>query len=292
MLSSLQTQFNHPNLRFYQQDQLVMVELKNAYGQATLTTHGATLLSYIPQGGDDLLYVSETAVYDGTKPVRGGVPVCWPWFGAHPTDSSQKAHGIARYELWQVEAVSSVGEATQVTLCLTPNANTQKAWPHDFKLSLIVTLGEKLEVELKGENLSQQDWTVSEALHTYFRVAQAPGLLISGLEGASYFDKNRDFAEFTQTESLKLQAPMDCVYVDHSAAVKIHDQGRNILIEKQNSASTIVWNPGEQGVKSFADMPDADYQIMLCVEAGNALQNSYSLAAGQSHSLKMWLSAE
>jgi glucose-6-phosphate 1-epimerase len=292
MLANLQAQFNHPNVRFYQQDQLVMVELSNAFGQATLTTHGATLLSYIPQGGEEVLYVSQTAIYDGTKPVRGGVPVCWPWFGAHPTEAGQKAHGIARYELWQVEAVCSVGDATQVTLCLTPNANTQKAWPHDFKLSLIVTLGEKLEVELRGENRSPQDWSVSEALHTYFSVAQAPGLVVKGLEGVQYFDKNRDFAEFTQDETLAIQAPMDCVYVDHAGDVEIQDQARTIIMEKQNSASTIVWNPGEQGVKAFADMPDADYQTMVCVEAGNALQNSYSLPAGQTHSLKMWLSTK
>lgn len=290
MITELQAAFNHPNVRFYQQDQLVMVELKNQYGQATLTTHGATLLSYIPAGGQEVLYVSDTAIYDGSKPVRGGVPVCWPWFGAHPTDTSQKAHGIARYVVWQVEAVRDVDAGTQVVLSLSANDELKKAWPHDFKLSLIVTLGEQLEVELRGDNLSQQDWQMSEALHTYFRVAQAPGLVIKGLEGVTYFDKNRDFAEFTQDQTLALQAPLDCVYVDHIGRVDIQDQGRTIVMEKQNSASTIVWNPGEQGVKAFADMPDADYEVMVCVEAGNALQNSYVLPAGQSHSLKMWLS--
>jgi len=290
MITELHAAFNHPNVRFYQQDQLIMVELTNQYGQATLTTHGGTLLSYIPAGGQEVLYVSDTAIYDGTKPVRGGVPVCWPWFGAHPADASQKAHGVARYVVWQVEAVRDVEVGTQVVLSLTSNDALKKAWPHDFKLSLIVTLGEQLEVELRADNLSSQDWTISEALHTYFRVVQAPGLVIKGLEGATYFDKNRDFAEFTQAQTLELQAPMDCVYVDHTGRVDIQDQGRTIVMEKQNSASTIVWNPGVEGVKAFADMPDADYVKMVCVEAGNALQNSYVLPAGESHGLKMWLS--
>lgn len=299
MLDHLQQRFDHPNVRFYQRDQLIMIELKNGYGQATLTTHGGTLLSYIPADGQDLLWVSDTAIYDGTKPVRGGVPVCWPWFGAydaskmgaHPTDTAKKAHGFARYELWDVESVESVGDATQLVLSLVPNDRIQQAWPFDFKLSLVVTLGKQLNVELIGENRSDQAWFVTEALHTYFKVAQAPGLVIEGLEGMTYYDKNQDFAPFTQADTLKVQAPMDCVYVDHSGSVVLKDQERDIHIDKTNSASTIVWNPGAEGVKAFADMPDDQYQHMVCVEAGNALQNGYELAAGQRHTMSMTLAA-
>ena len=300
MLEQLQQRFAHPNVRFYLRDQLVMVELKNAFGQATVTTHGATLLSYIPTGGQDLLWVSETAIYDGTKPVRGGVPVCWPWFGAydagklgaHPTDAAKKAHGFARYELWDVESVSTLGEATQVVLSLTPNASIEKAWPFDFKVSLAITLGEQLKVELIGENRSQQAWSITEALHTYFSVANAPGMLIEGLEATRYYDKNQGFAEFEQSEPLKVKSPMDCVYVDHCGAVVIKDQGRDIRMEKMNSASTIVWNPGPEGVKAFADMPDDQYPRMVCVEAGNALQNAYELKPGEKHVMTMLLSAK
>ncbi|MDY0135967.1 MAG: D-hexose-6-phosphate mutarotase [Thiomicrospira sp.] len=299
MLTNLQQRFNHPNVRFYLRDQLVMIELKNDFGQTTVTPHGATLLSYIPAGGTDLLWVSDTAIYDGSKPVRGGVPVCWPWFGAydaskmgaHPTDAAKKAHGFARYELWQVESVASVGNATQVVLSLTPNASIEKAWPFDFKVSLAVTLGEKLTVELIGENRSNQAWYVTEALHTYFKVAKAPGLVVEGLEGKTYFDKNQGFADFKQTDTLKVHAPMDCVYVDHNTAVVMKDQGRDIVMDKINSASTIVWNPGAEGVKAFADMPDDQYEFMVCAEAGNALQNGYELKAGAKHTMGMVLSA-
>ncbi|AHF00427.1 aldose 1-epimerase [Thiomicrospira aerophila AL3] len=299
MLDYLQQRFDHPNVRFYQRDQLIMIELKNGYGQATLTTHGGTLLSYIPAGGQDLLWVSDTAIYDGSKPVRGGVPVCWPWFGgydaskmgAHPTDAAKKAHGFARYELWEVESLESVGDATQLVLSLVPNERIQQAWPFDFKLSLAVTLGKQLRVELIGENRSDQAWFVTEALHTYFKVAKAPGMVIEGLEGITYYDKNQDFAPFTQADTLKVQAPMDCVYVDHSVSVVLKDHDRDIHIDKTNSASTIVWNPGAEGVKAFADMPDDQYQHMVCVEAGNALQNGYELAAGERHTMSMTLAA-
>lgn len=288
MISTLQQRFAHPDVTFSQRDQLVMIEIANAHGRATLTTHGATLLSYVPTGGEDVLWVSETAVYDGTKPVRGGVPVCWPWFGPHPTEPSKGAHGVARHQVWEVETVQSLSRgATQVVLSLSPNAATRALWPHEFKLDLAVTLGEELRVELTGHNLSGEEWTISEALHTYFRVAEAEGLTIRGLEGTRYFDKNRDFAEFTQGEPLSLDPPMDCVYVDHTGSVVIEDGGRKIEIGKQNSASTIVWNPGAEGVKAFADMPDDQYHRMVCVEAGNALGNSYQLAPGEKHTLGM-----
>lgn len=297
MIDQLQQRFNHPNVQFYLRDQLVMIELKNAFGEASLTTHGATLLSYIPAGGRDLLWVSDTAIYDGSKPVRGGVPVCWPWFGAydaskmgaHPTDAAKKAHGFARYELWEVEAVESVGDAVKLVMSLVPDESIAKVWPFDFKLSLAVTLGEKLTVELIGENRSDQAWWISEALHSYFRVAHAPGLVVEGLEGKTYFDKNQDFAAFKQTDALQVNPPMDCVYVDHSGSVVIKDQGRDIVIDKTNSASTIVWNPGAEGVKAFADMPDDQYLKMLCVEAGNALENGYFLQPGETHTLGMQL---
>ena len=297
-VESLQQNFPHEQIRFYQRDQLVMIELKNDYGQATLTTHGATLLSYIPAGSDEILWVSQTAVFDGSKPVRGGVPVCWPWFGAydvtkmpaHPSDAAKKAHGFVRYEVWQVEAVESVGEAVRVVLSLTPNDNTQAVWPFDFKVRLAVTLGEALTVDLIGENRSDQAWWLTEALHSYFKVAQAPGLVIEGLENTRYFDKNRDFAEFKQIDTLNLQPPMDCVFINHSWPITLKDQGRDIRIDKQHSASTIVWNPGEEGVKAFADIPTQDYANFVCVEAGNALENGYWLKPGESHSMSMVLS--
>lgn len=298
MLAQLQQRFSHPNIRFYQRDQLLMIELTNQHGQVTLTTHGATVLSYIPTGGEDVLWVSDTAIYDGSKPVRGGIPVCWPWFGAydankmgaHPTDTNKKAHGFARYELWDVENITHQEDSTQIVLSLQANTATKTVWPYDFKVSLVVTLGQQLTIDLIGENHSHQAWWLTEALHTYFKVAQAPGLVIEGLEGKTYFDKNQDFAEFKQTETLKIQPPIDCVYVDHHEPVEIKDQHRNIIIEKQNSASTIVWNPGAEGVKAFADMPADQYPSMICVEAGNALQNGYWLKPAQTHTMSMKLS--
>ncbi len=301
MLETLQARFAHPNVKFALRDQLILIELVNEFGSASLTTYGGTLLSYVPAGGTDLLWVSETAVYDGSKPVRGGVPVCWPWFGpydpeamgADPTDAAKKAHGFARYELWDVEAVSSLPDgATQVVLGLAPNPSIAKAWPHDFRLQLAVTLGEKLRVDLIAQNLSQRDWVVSEALHTYFRIGEAEGLAIRGLEGVQYVDKLQDNALLTQDGTLNIDPPLDRVFLDHTGPAIIEDtrQGRAIELGKDGSASTVVWNPGAEGARGFADMPDADYHVMVCVEACNAVKNRYTLHAGATHTLSMTLS--
>ncbi|MFO7604157.1 MAG: D-hexose-6-phosphate mutarotase [Gammaproteobacteria bacterium] len=298
MPASLHSRFSHPHVTFSRHDQLEMIDIRNAFGSARLTPYGGTVLSYVPQGGIDTLWVSETAVYDGSKPVRGGVPVCWPWFGAydpsamgaHPSDSNKKAHGFARYADWEVESVSDQpGGATQVVLSLAPSEAIAAVWPYDFKLQLAVTLGESLQLELIAENRSRQDWVVSEALHTYFRVAEAEGLTLRGLEGVRYQDKLRDSAVATQDGVLRIAPPLDCVYLDHPGTVVIEDDGnqRAIELRKQNSHSTIVWNPGAEGVKAFADMPDDQYHAMLCVEAGNALDNAYRLKAGETHRLGM-----
>ena len=298
MLEDLKQRFSHPDVRFYQHDQLIMIELNNRHGSATLTTHGGTLLGYRPAGRDEVIWLSETAVYDGSKPVRGGVPICWPWFGPYdpdtmgsdPSDAAKKGHGVARYALWEVASVRSVDNgATKVVLQLEPNDSIRQAWPWPFMLKLIVTLGETLTLELVGENRSERDWVVSEAFHTYFRVANADGLTLGGMDNTTYIDKLRDDQRFTQAGPLQVSVPMDCVFVDHPDTVVLEDSGnqRQIVMQKTHSASTVVWNPGPEGAKGFADMPDDQYAHMVCVEAANALDNAYTLKAGESHRMAM-----
>jgi glucose-6-phosphate 1-epimerase len=155
-----------------------------------------------------------------------------------------------------------------------------------------VTLGDKLRVDLIGQNLSQRDWVVSEALHTYFCVGEAEGLAIRGLESVQYVDKLQNQSLLTQTGTLRIAPPLDRVFLNHTGPITIEDAGhaRAIELTKQGSASTVVWNPGEEGARAFADMPDQDYHAMVCVEACNALTNSYTLRAGESHTLSMTLS--
>ncbi|MFW5454363.1 D-hexose-6-phosphate mutarotase [Thioalkalivibrio sulfidiphilus] len=299
-IESLNKRFSNPHVRFRQHEALVMVDLENDHGQASLTTFGATLLSYRPRGGEDLLWVSETALYDGKKPVRGGVPVCWPWFGAYdpaalgadPSDAHKKGHGVARYALWDVESVETMGDATQVVFVLRPDDEIRKAWPLDFVLRLKVSLGQSLEMTLVGENLSDRDWQVSEAFHTYFSVADAEGLVVRGLDGTPRVDKLAGGARGVQAGEVRMSTPMEQVFLGHGGPLVIEDRGngREIVIERESSASSVLWNPGPEGVKAFADMPDDQYRKTVCVEVANALEDAYALKAGASHSMRMRLS--
>lgn len=286
MLAELQRRFAHPEVRFHQRDQLVMVELNNTHGSATVTPFGATLLSYIPRNGEEVIWVSETACYDGAKPVRGGVPVCWPWFGPHPEDAGHKAHGVARYVAWEVEAMESRDAATRAVFRLEPDTAIRAAWPGDFRLRLAVTLGERLTLELTAENRSDEDWIISEALHTYFRVADVRHLEVKGLTGLTYVDKVHG-ERAVQQGPLRVAAPMDRVYLDHQGTAILQDARRLIQVDKAGGASTVVWNPGAEGAKGFADMPDDSWLSMVCVEAANALDDAYILKAGACHTLTM-----
>jgi glucose-6-phosphate 1-epimerase len=294
VLDDLTERFPHPDVRFHQKGALVLAELANAHGTAIVTPFGATVLSYIPRGGEEVLWVSEAARFDGAKAIRGGIPVCWPWFGPHPTDPGRQPHGIARDQAWAIESVRSVDAGTEIVLCLGPTAAIRNTFPHDFALRLVVTLGEALDIQLVGENCSSADWPVSEALHAYFRVARAPGMGIAGLEGIACADKLGDGIRSIPDNPLRVDSPMDRVFLDHFDPVELDDagNGRRIRIEKSGSASTVVWNPGPEGARNLGDMPDDGYQRMLCVEAANALENAYTLPAGGRHSLGMRLSAQ
>lgn len=295
MIAALAEAFAVEGVRFSMQDQLVIIEVENAYGKFKLTPHGASLLSYIPAQGGELIWVSETAIYSGTKPVRGGIPICWPWFGGHPTDSSLPAHGFVRNAPWQVVAVQALATgATQVTLQFEHSEATLAMWPHPFRLELVVELAEQLTMTLTTTNLGDESMQITEALHTYFKVADAKGIAVNGLEGSLHLDKLTHAAGQTQSEPVVVNPPMDSVYLNQTADMVIEDVAaqRKIVIAKQNANSSVVWNPGLLGAEAFADMPNASWVNMLCVEAGNVLDNAVTIAAGQSHTMTMQLSEQ
>ena len=298
MPSELAKQFNAKTVTFNQQENLTMIEVDNAFATAKITTLGGSVLSYVPKHnnglGADILWVSETAVYDGKKPVRGGVPVCWPWFGGHPTDKTAPAHGFVRAALWQVSQVADLANgATEVTLSFKSTEKTLALWAFEFHLELKIEIGEKLVMSMTTANLSDKPMEITEALHTYFTVADARDLVIGGLEGAVHLDKLSNAAAETQTDTVVLRPPMDSVYLNHTATAVIEDAAnqRQILVEKSNASSCVVWNPGPETVKGFADIRDEDWPTFACVEAGNVLDNAIQIPAGAKHTFEMKLSS-
>lgn len=289
------SQFNVQGVTFSMRDHLMMIDVENEYAKATITTHGACVLSYVPQGGQDLLWVSPTAVYNGQKAVRGGIPVCWPWFGKAKS-AGLPAHGFVRNMVWHLDRVANLPSGvTEVRLVCDDTAETRSVWPHAFHLELKIEVGDKLALSLTTTNLNDHDIEITEALHTYFKVADPRGLTVAGLGNTIHLDKlNEEAPPEIQTEPVVIHPPKDSVYLNHQGEAVIEDLGnqRRIVIEKRNSDSSVVWNPGPEIVKGFDDIPEQGWLEFACVESGNVLDNQVVIPSEEKHCMVMILCAE
>lgn len=297
-MNNIAEQFDAEGVSFSMKDHLMMIEIDNPFASAVITTHGASVLSYIPKqgvsAGQDLLWVSDEAIYDGSKPVRGGIPICWPWFGPGEEDGLP-AHGFVRNRVWHLDAIHSHAEgSTEIVLVCDSDEATLAIWPHAFHLELRIEVGEKLSMSLITHNLNGYDLSITEAFHTYFSVSQADGIQINGLEQSRVLNKLTHAAPCQQSDPLVIASPLDNVYLNQTGRVRFEDKGwkRTIVIDKNHSDSSVVWNPGPEGVKSFADMKDDAWQSMLCVESGNVLDNAVLVPSESKQVFSMILSVE
>lgn len=266
-----------------------VIDIENQFATAKITTHGASVLSFIPKGQHELLWVSDEAVYDGSKAVRGGIPVCWPWFG-QARHSHLPAHGFVRNIVWQVDKIESfdAGE-TRVVLRCESNDETMAIWPHEFELTLCIEVGPTLILNLTTHNLSDTTLSLTEAFHTYFNV-DPQGLEIKGLVKSTHLDTLiEDAVAETQTEVLVLEPPRDSVYLNQPGNVFLIDvhNKRQIKIAKRNADSSVVWNPGAEIVKGFSDINDQAWSEFVCVESGNVLDNYITVLPQEKHVLSV-----
>lgn len=275
---------------------LVVVRIANAHAQATIALQGAHVMTFQPNGEQPVIWLSLAAKLAPGKSIRGGVPVCWPWFGAHATDSSFPAHGFARTVPWQVAASAALPDgSTRITFELPQSSIPHAQWPHACRVRNIVTIGRTLAVELVTENTGNTAFEIGEALHTYFAISDVDKVYITGLEGCAYLDKVGDWQSRTQAGEVTIAAEVDRLYVNTETDCLIEDCGlqRRIRIAKSGSRSTVVWNPWiEKSVKMGDFGSETGYRGMLCVESANAAQNVVRVAPGAKHMLRAAYSAE
>lgn len=259
---------------------------------ARVALQGAQVLAWQPTGQAPVIWTSQAAVYQPGKPVRGGVPICWPWFGPL---TGKPAHGFVRARPWQVRAVTLLHDGqVRLDLGLCDTLDTRALWPHAFDLELAVTVGATLRMALTTHNTGDTPIRISQALHSYFAVGDIAQTRVQGLDGSRYLDKVQGEQERQQSGDVQCSAETDRVYFDTRADCLIHDtaQQRVIRVAKQGSASTVLWNPWSEKEKSFADMAAGEYRQMLCVETCNAGPDLIRLAAGQSHTLVAQVSVQ
>ena len=271
--------------------ELSLLTVDNALATATISLQGGQLLAWQPKTqAQPVIWLSPRAILAPGKAIRGGIPVCWPWFGAHPLDAAQPAHGYARISPWAVVSNQTAADgATEILMCLNLSDADRLRWPQPLALSLRLRIGETLQLDLSTHNEGTQSCLVSEALHSYFQIGDISAVRVVGLEHGRYEDKLAPGLRRRQEGAISFAGEVDRVYVDTHAACCIEDDAwrRRIQIDKSGSASTVVWSPWADKAGKMADLGADGWRQMLCVETANALDNALSLAPGVSHTLSM-----
>ena len=271
------------------------IEIYNIFASAKISLQGAHILSWKPHNEDEVIWLSEKAVFAREKSIRGGIPICWPWFGAADEKRESNivlpAHGFARTVFWQVidSAALESGEI-QITFKLdttTLSINTEELWPTPTTVIYRVIVGKTLSLELTTTNNSHKTFSLGQALHTYFSVGDIRETSVHGLDGKTYLDKPDGFKRKQQIGNITFTDEVDRVYIGTSDDIIIDDKKRKLVIKKSGSESTVVWNPWKGVADKMGDLGKEGYLKMLCVESANAADDTVTLAAGDSHTLQV-----
>jgi len=294
-----------PTVESVKLDELNCWRISHGQAELLVAQQGAHILSYQVAGEPPLIWLNEQAVFKQGKPIRTGIPVCWPWFGnlERNPDSVQamrhssepaKAHGEVRALDWQLLGIGNEGEALLVEFVLPEAEGQLPGWPHNVALKLSIRLDAKLNVSLISYNNGTDVVTLSQALHSYFAVKDVRQIHIEGLDGLRYVETLENWEERQQTGDLRFTGETDRVYLDTPKQLSIVDPGweRRIQIETSGSQSAVVWNPWIERAKNFTDMADDGWQHMVCVETANVLTDVVTLAPDAMHTLSVSIWAE
>ncbi|UTA46324.1 D-hexose-6-phosphate mutarotase [Simiduia sp. 21SJ11W-1] len=269
-----------------------LIDIDHPAFKACISKQGAQVLSFAPSGHGDLLWVSESEPYKKGSAIRGGIPVCWPWFGAYPGSGQLPAHGVVRTQDWDLISVSRKVEGITFVFQL-PTAEAFSPYAElkaeGVELQLQVDLGARLKLRLTTVNNSAVPFVFSQALHTYFEVGDIATARVVGLTGVQFDDSLQPKADSPQKavlDQLAIDREVDRIYYPRAPLTVESIQGR-VHIATQGSGSAVVWNPWADKARGLSHFGPEDYLRMLCVETANCGRDSRTLAPGESHSLSV-----
>ncbi|WP_318519167.1 D-hexose-6-phosphate mutarotase [Photobacterium leiognathi] len=278
-LSTVNALSDHVTVCEYQG--ISIIRVIHPLAEAGISLHGGHLIWFKPAGEKDIIWLSENAEFDTQKAIRGGIPVCWPWFGKAGTPS----HGFARTSQWTLQEHRENENGVIVSLQLEDNEETRAIWPHKFNNVLTFEIGTELTVSLTSTNTDSQPWSYGGALHTYFDIADINNIEITGM-GSTYLDSTQQGKACEGGDVLTFTSETDRVYTQPEATITINDKNnkRNILVTNEGHNAAVIWNPWQELSISMGDMADNSFETMVCVES-TIHQPSIELAPGQSHTL-------
>jgi len=295
-VDTLNSHFAVPNMVRFEAGNggLVRAVLSAKGSQAHIYLHGAHITHFVKTNEKPLLFMSTQSQFEANKPIRGGVPICFPWFGPKADDPKAPAHGFARLREWTVESVGTtpVGEA-QLTLSLKSDEQTLKLWPNAFAAKFILTVGAALKFSLTVNNIGTSALQYDEALHTYFGVGDVKQINVTGLEGVTYYDKANGMKRVTQQGPITITEETDRIYLNTQSTCVLTDpvNKRKIHVAKSGSNTTVVWNPWIAKAKAMVDFGDDEWPGMLCVETCNNSEYPVKLGVGESHTTSVTISS-
>ncbi len=262
------------------------IKITSVAASAEIYLHGAHLTSWIPAGAEEVIFLSSKAQYQEGKAIRGGVPICFPWFNAKADDPKAPSHGLVRTKTWELDSITHEGNAIAVALSTSNDQATQKWWPHDFRAVQRISISTQLQMELTVTNTGAALFTFQEALHTYYRVGNVRHVRLVGLDNVSYLDNTEGNIEKIQYGDNTFDQRIDNAYLNTETELELTDPtlNRRIHIGKQNSHNTVVWNPWAELANGMADLGE-EWPHFLCVEAANIRANAPVLQPGEQHTM-------
>lgn len=276
------------------ENDLPRLAIRTSLAEAHIYLHGAHVTHFQPRGAAPVLFMSARSHFAPDKPIRGGVPLIFPWFGPRAGQAHAPAHGFARTTEWQVESLAIDSDETVTAVFqLEASEPTRAAWPHDFRLRFRVAVGRALTMTLETENTGPAPFTFENALHTYFAVSDVRETSTTGLEGADYVDKVDNFQRKKQgAEPIRITQETDRVYMNTRTTCAFEDPGlkRRVIVEKSGSQTTVVWNPWIAKAAAMPDFGDDEWPRMLCIETANTGANAVTLAPGAEHTMRALIS--
>lgn len=266
--------------------QVVRIECPQAAGEMYL--HGAHVTSWKPAGREEVLFLSSRSLWEDGRAIRGGIPICFPWFGNKADDPKAPAHGFVRTKSWQLESIAQVENGIRVSMFTESDEGSRRWWPGDFHLAYRVTFGEELVLELVMTNTGKTAQRSEEALHAYHKVGNVLKARVAGLDRVEYIDKMDSNRKKIQNGEIAVVSETDRVYLNTSGAIEVEDaqMRRRTRVSKENSRTTVVWNPWVQKAQSMPDFGDNEWMNMICIETSNVADFAVDLAPGQRYSMK------
>jgi glucose-6-phosphate 1-epimerase len=270
------------------------VQINSPLGEGEMYLHGAQVTSWKPAGSDEVLFLSAKSRWTDGQAIRGGIPICFPWFRAKVNDPQAPAHGFVRTRTWQLESIFEQDAAVVVSMATESDEHTRRWWPGEFRLVHRATFGSYLKLELVCTNTGTTPLCLEEALHTYNRVADVHDVRLQGLDTASFLDNTDSNREDTQRGDVTIGSQTDKAYLDTESTIDLLDSHmrRRIRLRKDNSRTTVVWNPWHEGAAGLRDLGNGEWTQFLCVEASNILDAAVNLAPGKEHRMTAVLSVE